>query len=160
MSKDTGIRIGPILRHVLDPYVRPVDTRSCISNSLFDFSRCYRVVTTPIDELGAYSDIVLPGTTGDHDPNSLLFVRLFYVGAEEDLDRYLRYLHDVGLRSRRATVKIIVLEQYTDVALKKLQVAKKEISTVLVRPGHLTDYGLLVATPKPTRRAVSSWKIY
>jgi hypothetical protein len=160
MGKENRIPIGTILRHVLKPYARPTTSRLCIPEGLFDFSRCYRVVTAPIESHGTYSDIVLPGTTGTHEPCTDPYVRLFYVGAEEDLDRYLRYLYDVGLRTRRNLVKIIVLEQHTHVALQKLSAVKKSIQTVLIRPGGLADYGLLVSTPKPSRRTASEWKMY
>lgn len=60
-----------------------------------DMSRVYRVFCGGTSEIGELElvDLVMPATRGDkRSLRAFDAIRLFYVGAEEDLDRYLAWL--------------------------------------------------------------------
>jgi hypothetical protein len=147
------------LRYVHKPYRKPDVYADATPRKVFDHTRLYRVFVADPDT-GILVDVQSTGCVGDRQHlHELNLIRTFYVGAEQDLDRYLRWLTNVGMRDEHDVPRdLCVIEQFTDFFQKEInQLSQKEARFVTIYPGQLTHYGILAN--KEEQEDVS-WEIY
>ena len=121
-----------------------------------NISTCYRVYTsfTIKDEIDKREDILCPSfkvdkgltTKSRGQVKKIPCIRLFYAGAEKELDRYLLWLHKVYLKCENdAPAPIYVAKQDSHRAQTDLTDLYPEIATIFIGPNELEHYGLLVS---------------
>ena len=114
------------------------------------------------DESEVLSDVSVPANIGDKNHLKVFnLIRLFYIGAEADLDRYLRWLNNVALVNAYGLPKeLIVVEQLTsDLQSANFESLQQNNKIVILFPGELDTYGLLIGGK--TRPGVRHrWHIY
>ena len=83
--------------------------------SPLDMSQVYRVMAVIATANGDVDlvDVIMPASTGDRDGVRVYdALRIFYAGAEEDLDRYLAWLSAGALKAQyQLTPQLFVLRQ-------------------------------------------------
>lgn len=133
-------------RYVHRPYKRPDNYSIATPRQKFDHTRFYRVLTAyPGDD--RLTDISTPIQKGDKEfVETISIVRAFYVGAEADLDRYLRWLNNVSLIDDQGEPRpLFVLEQFTSDLASELDVLKdRKSSFVILFPNQLDQIDLLI----------------
>lgn len=146
------------LRYVHKPYRKPDVYADATPRKVFDHTRLYRVfVAEP--ETGILVDVQSSGCVGDRGHmHDLTLIRTFYVGAERDLDRYLRWLTNVGMLDEHMVPRdLCVIEQLSEHFQKEIrQLSQRDARYVTVYPGQLIHYGIL-ASSDPDE---SSWELY
>ena len=150
------------IRYVHKPYKRPDKTAIATPRQRFDHTRAYRVLTVAADDSGVLSDISIPANVGSRDKvRTFNLVRLFYVGAEPDLDRYLRWLNNVALITDYGLPQeLVVVEQLTsDLQSANFASLREDSDVMVLFPGELDKFGLLIGgKTRPGKR--HRWHIY
>ncbi len=144
------------LRFLHNPYKITDVSKAKVAGTRLDHTRIYRVMTD--DSSGtAMTDI---STTITHNnkfsSRTENVVRMFYVGAEEDLDRYLRWLNNVTLRDSKGTPRpLYVLEQLVEDFYEEYRPwDQKDFKIQILMPGQLDSVDLLVDPGKGSRKRI------
>lgn len=148
------------IRYVHRPYRRPDKYSIATPRQIFDHTRAYRIVTSDGDD----SPLIDIAHTMYVDHDSVIvptqMIRMFYVGAEADMDRYLRYLNNVALKdSSGAPKQLYVLEQYVSEFQKELAMMEgRKIKCRILFPGELDECDILVERDSKSKK--DRWSIY
>lgn len=150
------------IRYVHRPYRRPDKYSIATPRQIFDHTRAYRIVTCN-EEGGPLIDIAHTMYV-DHGnvivPTQV--IRMFYVGAEADLDRYLRFLNNVAFKDGAGAPKTIyVLEQYVSEFQKEkilMEQGSRKIKSKILFPGELDECDILVEMDPKSKK--ERWSIY
>jgi hypothetical protein len=148
------------LRYVHKPYRKPDIYADATPRKAFDHTRLYRIFVADPDT-GILVDVQSPGCVGDSEHmKELTLIRTFYVGAEQDLDRYLRWLTNVGMRDEHEVPRdLCVIEQLSEFFQKEIQqLSQRDARFVTIFPGQLTYYGILTSGSK--EEIEDSWELY
>ena len=144
-TKDTHIYLTHI-RFVHRPYKRPDKHSRATPKQVFDHTRAYRILTT--NESGTYVDISttihqVVDKVGALDTS---IIPLFYVGAEEDMDRFLRWLNNVAMLDDEGKPRPLhVIEQYVEDIHNEASQNHREGRSILqlLFPGQLDSLTIL-----------------
>ena len=150
------------IRYVHRPYRRPDKYSIATPRQIFDHTRVYRIVTSDGDNQPLIDISHMMHIQQDDEIVPCQVIRLFYVGAEADMDRYLRYLNNVALRdSSGAPRPIYVLEQYAEEFQKERIAALnngRKIHSRILFPGELDSCDILVDVDAKSKK--ERWSIY
>lgn len=133
------------IRFVHRPYKRPDKYSIATPRQKFDHTRVYRVLTEGAD--GSMVDVVSPvSRIIDDMVVKQSIMALFYVGAEADLDRYLRWLHNVGLldETRRPKPIHVVEQMVSDFMEEREHLTQRDAKVSIMFPGQMDDELFLV----------------
>jgi hypothetical protein len=100
-------------------------------------------------------------TTTTEKTTKVLLLTLFYVGAEAEMDRYLRFLNNVLLKDSSGAPKlIVVLEQFTHELQKELDFLNKhqKCAYKIFFPGEMDYTEVMVDSGTKTKNG--KWSIY
>lgn len=149
--------MASFIRYVHRPYRKPDIYTDATPRKSFDHTRMYRVFVVEPDT-GTLIDVEIPGCVGDRGHlQSHDLIRTFYVGAEADLDRYLRWLTNVGLLDDHGVPRdVCVVEQMTEHFQEELDQLNGKYNYVIIYPGQLTYYGVLLDNSD----SADSWALY
>lgn len=153
------------LRYVYNPY--KLDNQQIKTpKQLFNYTRVYRPMTVDPDNNDRLIDIFASSSFGDETGVSqFLAAKLFFYGAEEDLDRYLAWLSDCALKNDKGVASpLIVVEQYVNKTAAELSNVsgseKKDIRICYIMPNRVTDFGLLIGSVLRSDSKVKKEYIY
>ena len=149
------------IRYVHKPYDRPDKYSLATPRCPFDHTRVYRIVTCdslqePMKDLTRTLT-----TTTTEKTTKVLLLTLFYVGAEAEMDRYLRFLNNVLLKDSSGAPKlIVVLEQFTHELQKELDFLNKhqKCAYKIFFPGEMDYTEVMVDSGTKTKNG--KWSIY
>lgn len=146
MTAESDPDFKGILRWVHTP-VAPRDVYSIITERKpFSSTSIYRVLSLPPKSLpGAYQDVISPVyKVINHVPKEGAAVKLFYRGAEEMLDRYIRWLSRSYLKNEYGVPpSLYVLEQLTAPAQEEIEEQFGPNSGLVVGPYDHSLFGVL-----------------
>lgn len=141
-----------ILDWLYEPTFEPTTTPV---NSL-DLSRCYRIFTsfTESDPVQKREDVMSPTHEVTVRPDTRMGIvkkrmcsRLFYVGAEIELDRYINWLTSVYFwTDMDDPAPLYVARQLSCYAQTEITESYPKDKVVFVAPGELEHYGLLAGS--------------
>lgn len=150
------------IRYVHRPYRRPDKYSVATPRQIFDHTRLYRIVTSAGEDqpLIDITHTMFVEHDGEVIPEQV--IRLFYVGSEPDLDRYLRYLNNVALKDQAGAPRpLYVLEQYTEDFQKEQELidhGKRKTKIRILFPGELDSCDILIDTDQKSKK--DRWSIY
>jgi hypothetical protein len=103
------------IRFVHRPYKRPDKHSRATPKQAFDHTRAYRVLTTNVSNTFVDISTNLHQVVGKMGTIDTTIIPMFYVGAEEDMDRFLRWLNNVGMLDEDGKPRpLFVIEQYVE----------------------------------------------
>lgn len=144
-----------LLRYIHSPYVVP-STGPATMPQPFDHTRVYRILFE--DGYGGYSDVSTPVFRTDKKAvTQHNVVRLFYVGAEADMDRHLRWLRTVSLKTKSSSNdkrEIYVIEQDIRDFLDDPTIKRFRASIEILFPNQLDAVDMLTDVVELTKRKV------
>lgn len=143
--------------NILDWLYEPIFKSTVTPPSALDLSRCYRVFTsfTEDDPIEKREDVLAPTSEVTVRPDTRMGIvkrrmcsRLFYVGAETELDRYINWLTKIYFwTDNDDPAPLYVARQYSCYAQAEVAESYPKDKVVFVAPGELEHYGLLVGSP-------------
>lgn len=150
------------IRYVHRPYKRPDKYSIATPRQIFDHTRVYRIVTCKSDDHPLIDVAHTMHVERGDQVVPIQVIRLFFVGAEADMDRYLRYLNNVALKDEAGAPRpILVLEQYvSEFQQEQIMMEKlgRKIEVKILFPGELDECDILVDTDTKSKK--ERWSIY
>jgi hypothetical protein len=143
-------------RNVLDWFYEPIFEPTETRVSDLDLSMCYRIFTsfTENDPVSKREDVLSPTHEVTVRPDTRMGIvkkrmcaRLFYVGAEIELDRYINWLTSVYFwTDTDDPAPLYVARQHSCYAQAEVAESYPKDKVVFVAPGELEHYGLLAGS--------------
>lgn len=143
-------------RNVLDWFYEPIFEPTETRVSDLDLSTCYRIFTsfTENDPVSKREDVLSPTHEVTVRPDTRMGIvkkrmcaRLFYVGAEIELDRYINWLTSVYFwTDTDDPAPLYVARQHSCYAQAEVAESYPKDKVVFVAPGELEHYGLLAGS--------------
>ena len=143
-------------RNILDWFYEPIFEPTTTPVNALDLSRCYRIFTsfTETDPVDKREDVLSPTHEVTVRPDTRMGIvkkrmcsRLFYVGAEVELDRYINWLTSVYFwTDTDDPAPLYVARQLSCYAQAEITESYPKDKVVFVAPGELEHYGLLAGS--------------
>lgn len=148
MDDANNLDFKGLLRWVHSPLISKDVYSIMTERKPFSSTSVYRILYHPVKTpAGTYEDVVSPVyKVIRHIPREKMAVKFFYRGAEEMLDRYLRWLNRFYLKNEYgSSPSIYVLEQLTALAQEEIEEQFGPESSVVLGPYDHTLFGVLTA---------------